>query len=114
PAALVARGGGRREVPERCERAREEVAPAGAAGDAARAGAPGRTHDPAHALGDDVESRPFGVGARPGARIAEAADGGVDEPRVPLAETLVADAEPVHHADARVLHHGVGPVDETE
>ena len=114
PGAGQARGMDRRDDPERAERPGEEVADARAAGDAARARRPGRSDDAAHALRDDVERRPLGVGTRAGPGIAEAADRRVDEPRVPHAQPLVADAETVHHADAGVLHHGVGPVDEAE
>src|SRR5437667_364687 len=104
-----------RDEAEGGERAREEVADARPAGDAGRAPRrAGRGDDAAHALRDDVEGRPFGVRARSRARIPEAADGGVDETRVPLPQALVADAEPVHHADLGVLDHRVHALGEAE
>ena len=62
----------------------------------------------AHRLGDDVEGRPVGVGALAGARVAEAAQRRVDDLRVALADHLVAQPKPVHHAGPHVLEHRVG------
>src|SRR5437868_158951 len=68
-----------------------------------------RRDDTAHALRDDVEGGPLRVRADPGPRIAEAADGGVDETRVPLAEALPPDAEAIHHPDPGVLDDRIRP-----
>ena len=45
---------------------------------------------------------------------AKARDGGVDEPRVPLAELFVVEAEAGHDAGAEVLEHDVGLLGEAE
>ena len=47
-------------------------------------GVPGDADEAAHRLRDDVVGRQVGVWAGAGARVAEAADGGVDEARVAL------------------------------
>ena len=97
----------------------KQVADGGAAGVAPSGTvvvAPGAVDvgEAAHRLGDDVEGGPVGVGALAGPRVAEAAQRRVDDPRVALADRLVAQPEPVHHAGAHVLEHGVGLLAQAE
>jgi hypothetical protein len=70
-------------------------------------GQAGDAHHPAHGLGDHVIGRPFDVRALAGARVAEAADGGIDQLRIQRRQGLIGQAKPVHDPDAEVLHHHV-------
>ena len=104
---------------ERHQRPGEQVADGGAAGVAAAGTvvvAPGAVDvgEAAHRLGHDVEGGPVGVGALAGPRVAEAAERRVDDSRVALADDLVAQPEPVHHAGPHVLEHGVGLLAQAE
>jgi hypothetical protein len=64
----------------------------------------GHAHHAGHGLGHEVEPRPAG----PGAALAEAGDAHVDDLRVDLADGLVVDLQPLHHAGAVVLDDHVG------
>ena len=99
---------------ERHQRAGEEVADGGAAGIAAGAVGAVDVGEAAHRLGHDVEGGPVGVRAFAGPRVAEAAERRVDDLRVALADHLVAQPKPVHHAGAHVLEHGVGLLAQAE
>ena len=90
-----------------CQRAGHDVADARAAAEAAGLGRAGDADEAAHRLGDDVVSGQVGVGAGAGARIAEAADGGVDEAWVALGERFVGEAEALHDAGGEVLDEHV-------
>src|SRR4029453_2028112 len=68
----------------------------------------GDPHKPAHALGDLVEARAFGVGAV----LAEARDRAQDDARVHLLQAFVVDAQPELHVGAVVLDHDVGLLDQ--
>ena len=67
-----------------------------------------------HALGNDVEGRPIRIGALASAPVAEATHCAIDDGRIAGANGLVAAAEPVHDAVARVLDHGIDPLRELE
>ena len=64
----------------------------------------GDRHQAAHALRDLVEARAHAIGAV----LAVARDAAVDQPRIDRGHRLVADAEPVLHIGAIVLHQHVG------
>ncbi len=66
------------------------------------------THGSTHGLRHDIECGPVNVRARPGSRIAEAANGGVDELWVIFGEILVSDPKSVHYAGTEVLDDDVG------
>jgi len=68
---------------------------------------PRGAHRAAHRLGDDLVCLEVGVPAP-----AEAFDGGVDDARVDLLQTFPAEAKPIHHPGAEVLHQDVGLSDE--
>ena len=67
-------------------------------------------HQSGLALGDLVVAGATALGPV----VTEARDGEHDEPRVALLEQLEAQAEPVEHAGAEVLHEHVGTVDELQ
>ena len=115
PAAGALRAPAGRCDPEREEHARDDVA--NARPDLGRRAArdrPGDAHDAAHGLRDGIVGRPLGIGAEPGARIAEAAQGRVHELGVALGERLVGQPEPLHDAGAEVLHDDVGPIQQAQ
>ena len=64
----------------------------------------GDRHQPAHALGDLIDTR--AVAVRP--VLAEAGDAAVDQARVDGPQALVVDAEALLHARPVVFHHDVG------
>ena len=64
----------------------------------------GDAQQPAHALGDEVEAAPIGIGAG----APEAGNLAIDQPRVGLLQPVVAEAEALHGAAAVVLDHHVG------
>ena len=70
----------------------------------------GDRHQPAHALGDLVDTGPAGIGAV----LAEARDAAVDDARVDLSDRLVVDAEPVLDVGAVVLDDNVGALGKLE
>src|SRR5207253_4539921 len=61
-------------------------------------------HQPAHTLGDLVDTRAVPVRAA----LAEAGDAAVDDARVDRSQCLVVDAQPFLHTRAVVLHDDVG------
>lgn len=67
----------------------------------------GGGHGAAHGLGDDLVGLERGVGA-----VAEALDGGVDDPRVDLLDPLPGEAHAVDRAGPEVLHHHVAAGDQ--
>src|SRR5665213_2567536 len=71
------------------------------------AGQAGDPHHAAHGLGDHVIGRPVEVRTVAGARVAEAADGGIDQLRMQRRQGLVGQAQPVHHPDAEVFDDDV-------
>ncbi len=68
----------------------------------------------AHGLGDDVVGRPGAVGAQAGARVAEAAHGGVDQGGVLFCQGFVGQAETLHDAGAEVFGNDMGGLGEVE
>ena len=60
---------------------------------------PVQSHRPTHRLGNCVHRRHLAIRAR----LAEAAEGPVDEPGVFLAQSVVSYAEPVHRPRAEIL-----------
>ena len=62
------------------------------------------------ALDDLVVRRPM----REGARLPEAGDRAIDEPRVDARERGVVEAEPRHHARTEVLDERVGARDQAQ
>src|SRR5207342_2668612 len=66
-------------------------------------GEAGDAHGPAHGLGDRLEALEAAVGPI----SAEALDGGIDEPRINLGESLVAEPETVQRSGAEVLDQNV-------
>src|ERR1700761_8476292 len=54
---------------------------------------PGNRHQPAHALGDLVNARPFRV--RPG--LAETGNAAINDARVDLFDAVVIDAKPIFY-----------------
>ncbi len=99
---------------ERGEGSRKEVADAGTRRHPTAPGRSGGGDHATHRLRHDVEGGPVGVGALAGARVAEAADGGVDDARVAGAERLVADAQAVDHAHPGILDHRVDRLGEAK
>ena len=101
---------------QRGEDAERRVHPGGDVGDrdagahAAAAGLAG--HADHAALGLDHEIERGAVAIR--AVLAEAGDRAVDDARLPRARLRVADAELVDGADAQVLEHDVGAIEQPE
>src|SRR5206468_2414554 len=67
-------------------------------------------HDPAHALGDEVEAASLTVGPIP----SEAGELGVDEARVLAGEDVVSEPGPLHDRRAVVLDEDVHQGHEAE
>jgi len=112
PVARGPRAPQRRHGAKGAEQAGDGVRRAAAdLGRVVRVGA-GHAHPAPHGLGHDVEGRPVHVGALAAAPVAEAADRGVDQARIDGRQGLIAQAHPVHHAGAEVLHHRVGAGDQ--
>src|SRR5258707_10339962 len=96
----------------RGEDAERGVHPGGDVGDrdtrahAAPARLAGHADHPALGLDDEIERRAVAVRTV----LAEPGDGAVDDPRLPRARLLIADAEPADGADAKILEHHVGAI----
>ena len=104
----------RRQHAHGADRARIGVADIGADDvTVGRAAPSGRDHA-GHGLGDHVVGGPVHVGALARTRVAEAADGAIDEPRVALMEHLPAHSERVHDPCAHVLDECVRRFDELQ
>ncbi len=61
-------------------------------------------HQPAHALRDLVEARPFLI--RTGLPVGR--DAGIDDPRIDRFQVRVIDLQPPFHVGAEILDHDVG------
>ena len=70
----------------------------------------GDAHQAAERLHDDVVSGSVGVAAG----VAETRQRSVDQPRVPLAETLGGQVEFLHCSGAEIFNEHVGPIDEVQ
>ena len=103
-------GAKREEDAERRVHARRHVRDGHPAAHAVPARLAGHTDHPALRLEDQVERRPVAVRAV----LAEPGDRAVDDPLIARPRRLVAEAEPGEGADAIVLQHHVGPLDEAE
>ena len=66
----------------------------------------------AHAAGLRVDDALVALEVRERAARAEAGHGAVDEPRIALAQCLVTEAQPIHHARAEALDEHVGAGDQ--
>ncbi len=79
----------------------------GPAAQALAVGRAGHADEATHRLGDDVVGRQVRVRAGAGPRVAEAADGCIDETGIPLSKRLVGEAEALHDACGEVLDEHV-------
>ena len=68
----------------------------------------GRTHQPAHPLGDQVDTAEMGVGAR----AAEAGDAAIDQAGVDLLQRFVTEAQSVHRVLEKILDQHVDLADQ--
>jgi len=82
-----------------------DVGDRGAGLDRLAAGAlAGDAHQPAHALGDEVEAAKLRIGSG----AAEAGERAIDQPGVALAQIVIAEAELGHRVVAVILDQHVG------
>src|SRR5438093_1206622 len=93
---------------------RHDVADAGADLGGRRGVRPGDRHDSADRLRDHVERRPIEVRALAGMGIGEAADRGVDDSGIAVAQSLIGEPQAPHHAGAIVLDHDLRGFDQLE
>jgi hypothetical protein len=67
---------------------------------------------PRHHAGHRLRQHVLTAFVRIGAGEAEAGTDRVDQPRIDLAQLLIAEAHAVHHAGAEIVHHHVGAADQ--
>ena len=100
--------------PQGHERARVNVANARSGRIPGSIGIAGNVGKATHALRNDVVGGPIRIGTCAGSRVAEAANGTVDDAWIALLDDVIANAQLVHHANAHVLDNRISLLTERQ